>query len=85
MVALSETPKPLLTTDEVVAEYGIGRSTLLRLRREGKLRGQRFGRQLKFLRRVIDAYLAGETSSKPAPVASAPRLRPLPIVPRTIR
>lgn len=71
--------EPWLTTSEVVAEFPIGRSTLLRLRRQGKIGGQRFGREMMFLRSRIESYLAGDAK------AATPMAARLPPVPRYIR
>lgn len=72
--------KQVLSTEEVCREFGISAGTLSRLRHSGKLRGERFGRQVKYLRRVIEAFLSGDASG----AAVRPRAV-LPVVPKTIR
>lgn len=72
--------KPVLTTSEVVAEFGVSEDTLRRLRAKKKIHGQRFGREYQYLRRVIEAYLAGDHET-----AKARPLAVLPSVPETIR
>jgi predicted DNA-binding transcriptional regulator AlpA len=74
-------PKPVLTTAEVCAEYGISSTTLWRLRAAGLLRGKRFGRMVKYLRSDIENYIRGGPAH--VPVTPALRTHPRLTAPRT--
>ncbi len=66
-----------LTTDEVLAYLQVNLRTVYRLIEAGKLPAVRVGRQWRFRRRDIDAWL-DQRPSAPAPPSPAPPLRPVP-------
>jgi excisionase family DNA binding protein len=49
----------LLTLSEACGYLRISRTTLYRLRREGKLKGHYAGRRIRFSQAELDAWLAG--------------------------
>lgn len=72
MATPSPEPEAFLTTDEVLAYLQVNLRTVYRLIDAGKLPAVRVGRQWRFRRRDIDAWLDEQQQSAPAvPVAKA--------------
>ena len=72
MATPSSEPEAFLTTDEVLAYLQVNLRTVYRLIDAGKLPAVRVGRQWRFRRRDIDAWLAEQQQSPPAmPAARA--------------
>jgi len=57
----------VMTLDEVVAYLRLPKSTVYRLVQAGKLPGQKAGRQWRFHRDAIDAWLSAGTTIKKTP------------------
>jgi len=63
---MDESPETIMTLDEVVAYLRLPKSTVYRLVQSGKIPGQKAGRQWRFHRDAIDAWLsAGPATKKP--------------------
>lgn len=62
-----------LTTDEVLAYLQVNLRTVYRLIEAGKLPAVRVGRQWRFRRRDVDAWLDSQRPAAPALVREAPR------------
>ncbi len=72
-------PEAFLTTDEVLAYLKINLRTVYRLVEAGKLPAVRVGRQWRFRRRDVDAWLdQAPAVVKPAAAAPAPAAGPAP-------
>jgi excisionase family DNA binding protein len=56
----------VFTTKEATAYIKLSRQTLLKLTREGKIHGNRAGRQYRFLKSELDNFLRGETEEQKA-------------------
>lgn len=65
-------PEAFLTTDEVLAYLKVNLRTVYRLIDAGQLPALRVGRQWRFRRRDIDAWLEGRGAARPAVPAPAP-------------
>jgi excisionase family DNA binding protein len=72
------TEETFLTTDEVLAYLQVNLRTVYRLIKAGKLPAMRVGRQWRFRRSDIDAWLDGERVRTPGPAASGPAGAPAP-------
>jgi excisionase family DNA binding protein len=60
--------EPLLTAQQVQAMFGVDRSTVYRMAEDGRLAAVKVGRQWRFRRSTIEAYLAPRaTATAPAP------------------
>lgn len=67
-------PESFLTTEEVLAYLQVNLRTVYRLIEAGKLPAVRVGRQWRFRRRDVDAWLDGQRPAAPPPApADAPR------------
>lgn len=64
-------PESFLTTEDVLAYLQVNLRTVYRLIEAGKLPAVRVGRQWRFRRRDVDAWLDGQTAATPPPVAAA--------------
>src|ERR1700758_3592266 len=65
-----------LTTDEVLAYLQVNLRTVYRLIKAGKIPAVRVGRQWRFRKRDIDAWLDSQrprSGSRPAPAPGAPK------------
>jgi excisionase family DNA binding protein len=71
-------PEAFLTTEEVLAYLQVNLRTVYRLIDAGKLPAVRVGRQWRFRRRDIDAWLDREQQSAPAAAATTPAPAPVP-------
>lgn len=83
----SPTPEAFLTTEEVLAYLQVNLRTVYRLIESGKLPAVRVGRQWRFRRRDIDAWLdrehtalAAQEPTVPTPVAPATSTRRILVV-----
>jgi len=65
-----------LTTDEVLAYLQVNLRTVYRLIDAGKLPAVRVGRQWRFRRKDIDAWLDHQQQAAPAPPAASATVRP---------
>jgi excisionase family DNA binding protein len=54
---IDDVPASVLTIDELSGYLKIPKSTLYKLAQEGKLPGQKVGRQWRFHRRAVDDWL----------------------------
>jgi excisionase family DNA binding protein len=62
--------EPLLTAQQVQAMFGVDRSTVYRMAEDGRLPAVKVGRQWRFRRSTVEAYLAPrETAAHTTPVA----------------
>jgi len=61
---MDESPETIMTLDEVVAYLRLPKSTVYRLVQSGKIPGQKAGRQWRFHRNAIDAWLSAGASPK---------------------
>jgi excisionase family DNA binding protein len=77
-VAPSPSPEAFLTTDEVLAYLQVNLRTVYRLIDAGKLPAVRVGRQWRFRRRDIDAWLDQQRPLTPAPESPVPEPAPGP-------
>lgn len=77
-------PDAFLTTDEVLAYLQVNLRTVYRLIDAGKLPAVRVGRQWRFRRRDVDAWLDGQRQA-PAQAPAAPRVEPPRASPRVGR
>lgn len=62
---MDESPETVMTLDEVVAYLRLPKSTVYRLVQSGKIPGQKAGRQWRFHRDAIDAWLSAGSTKKP--------------------
>ncbi|HPC17199.1 MAG TPA: helix-turn-helix domain-containing protein [Candidatus Hydrogenedentes bacterium] len=62
---MDESPETIMTLDEVVAYLRLPKSTVYRLVQSGKIPGQKAGRQWRFHRDAIDAWLSAGPAKKP--------------------
>lgn len=53
--------REVLTSKEAIEYLRITQTTLLKLVREGKLKGNKAGRNYRFLKSELDKFLRGET------------------------
>lgn len=63
---MSKTAREVLTLNEVAEYLRIPRSTAYKLAQEGKLPGQKVGRQWRFHRGVVDRWLGDSGSAASA-------------------
>lgn len=66
-----------LTTDEVLAYLQVNLRTVYRLIKAGKIPAVRVGRQWRFRKRDIDAWLDGQRAALPVPRSGHPPSRPV--------
>jgi excisionase family DNA binding protein len=67
-----------LTTEEVLEYLQVNLRTVYRLIKAGKIPAVRVGRQWRFRKRDIDAWLESQRPRQGRPVAAAPRAAPVP-------
>jgi excisionase family DNA binding protein len=72
------TEETFLTTDEVLEYLQVNLRTVYRLIKAGKLPAVRVGRQWRFRRSDIDAWLEGERVRAPRPASAGPAGLPAP-------
>ena len=56
----------ILTVEEAMAYLKIGRSTLLKLTRDGQIPARKVGRAWRYTKENLQAYVAGELENLPA-------------------
>jgi excisionase family DNA binding protein len=58
-------PEKLLTAKEVAERLSISRVTLWRLARDGKIEAHRIGKQLRFDREEVEAFIKRTSTRQP--------------------
>ncbi|MEW6381366.1 MAG: helix-turn-helix domain-containing protein [bacterium] len=51
----------VLTTTEAIKYLKTSRQTIIKLVKEGRLKGNKFGRNYRFLKEDLDRFIRGET------------------------
>lgn len=66
---MSKQTPDVMTLNEVAEYLRIPRSTVYKLVREGRIPGQKIGRQWRFRRKVVENWLGDDDAARAAPGA----------------
>lgn len=60
----NDQPSPIMTLEELAAYLKIPKSTVYKLAQEGRIPGQKLGKQWRFGKQAIDDWLGHHTDAK---------------------